>query len=90
MAGILIDWFKANSMALNFEKACFIQFLTKNSCAMDMHIDYGNNQIAKSTTTKFLGLIINNMLSWKGYVEWLMSKLGSACYAMRAVKPYMS
>jgi hypothetical protein len=24
-------------------------FLTKNGDAMDMHIDYGNNQIAKST-----------------------------------------
>jgi hypothetical protein len=47
-----------------------------------MHINYGNNQIAKSTNTKFLGLIIDNMLSWKGHIEWLMSKLGSACYAI--------
>jgi hypothetical protein len=54
------DWFKANLLTLNFNKTCFIQFLTKNSYAVGMHIDYGNNQIAKSTNTKFLGLIINN------------------------------
>jgi hypothetical protein len=54
-----------------------------------MHIDYGNNQIAKSNHTKFLGLIMDNMLSWKEHVDWLMSKLGSACYAIRAVKNYM-
>jgi hypothetical protein len=47
------DWFKANLLTLNFDKRYFIQFLTKNSDAMDMHIVYGNNQIAKSTNTKF-------------------------------------
>jgi hypothetical protein len=29
------------------------------------------------------------MLSWKSHTHWLMSKLCSACYAIRAVKPYM-
>jgi hypothetical protein len=32
---------------------------------------------------------MDNILSWKGHVDWLMSKLGLACYAVRAVKPYM-
>jgi hypothetical protein len=83
------DWFKANLLTLNFDKTYFIQFLAKNSNAMGMHIDYGNSQIAKSANTKFLGLIMDNMLSWKGHVDWLMFKLGLACYAIRAFKPYM-
>jgi hypothetical protein len=40
------DRFKANLLTLNFVKTYFIQFLTKNSYAMDIHIDYCNNQIA--------------------------------------------
>jgi hypothetical protein len=48
------DWFKANLLTLNFDKTYFIQFFTKNSDAMEMHIVYVNNQIAKSTNTKFL------------------------------------
>jgi hypothetical protein len=83
------DWFKANSLTLNFDKTYFIKFLTKNCYAMDIHIDYCNNQITEATNTRFLGLIINNTL-WKGHVDWLMSKLSSACYAIRAIKPYMS
>jgi hypothetical protein len=39
------DWFKANLLTLNFDKTYFIQFLTKNSYAVDMHIDYCNNQL---------------------------------------------
>jgi hypothetical protein len=80
------DWFKANLLTLNFDKTHFIQCLTKNSDAMGMHADYGNNQIPESTNTKFLGLIMDNLLSWK-HVNWLMSK--SAYYAIRDVKHYM-
>jgi hypothetical protein len=84
------DWFKANLLTLNFDKRYYIQFLTKNSSAMNIHIGYDNNQVTTSTKTRFLGLIIDNMLSWKRHVDWLMSKLGSAYHAIRAVKPCMS
>jgi hypothetical protein len=30
---------------------------------------------------------MGNRLSWKEHVDGLMSKLGLACYAIRAVKP---
>jgi hypothetical protein len=49
------DCFKANLLTLNFDKTYYLQFLTKNSSAMNKHIPYHNNQIVKSTNTKFLG-----------------------------------
>jgi hypothetical protein len=84
------DWFNENLLTLNFEKTHFIEFLTRNRHPIDIHIDYGSDQIVNLTKTKFLGLIIDNSLSWNGHVDWLMSRLGSACFAIRAVKPYMS
>jgi hypothetical protein len=36
------DGFKAKLLTLNFNETHFVQFFTKNSEAMDMHIDYGN------------------------------------------------
>jgi hypothetical protein len=38
----------------------------------------------------FLGLFINNNLSWKTHIECIKSKLSSACYAMRSVKSYVT
>jgi len=35
-------------------------------------------------------LIINNTLSWKVHTVELTSKLNKACYAIRAIKPFMS
>ena len=39
---------------------------------------------------KFLGLFTNNNLSWKTYIECIKSKLSSACYAMRSIKPFVT
>jgi hypothetical protein len=84
------DWFKANLLTLNFDKTYYIQFITKNSSTININIGYDNKQITNSTSTKFLGLIIDNMLSWKSHIVWPMSTSSSACYVIRAVKPYMS
>jgi hypothetical protein len=45
--------------------------MTKNSSILNINIGYDNKQIANSTSTKFLGLIIDNMLSWKSHIDWL-------------------
>lgn len=84
------EWFKANLLTLNLDKTYFMQFSTKNINAMNTPIIYNNNQITISTDIKFLGLIIDSTLSWKGHIDRLMSKLGSASYAVRAIKPYTS
>ena len=47
-----------------------------------------NTIIANST--RFLGFTIDSTLSWKDHIVELKSKLNKACYAVRAIKPFMS
>jgi hypothetical protein len=54
------------------------------------NIGYNNKQFSTCTQTKYLGLIIDPTLSWKSHLDHLMNKLSMACYAIRAVKPYVS
>ena len=49
-----------------------------------------NNQITSSTNTKFLGLTIEEMLSWKCHINQILSRLSSACYAIRVIAPLMT
>ena len=86
----IIKWFKSNSLFLNFDKTKFIQFTNKSICTSDIQIKYEDKQINIVNETKFLGLFINNNLSWKTYIESIRSKLISACFAMRSVKPYVT
>jgi hypothetical protein len=86
----LNKWFDTNLLFLNFDKTYFIQFMNKSTYASDIYIKYGDKQISSTFNTKFLGLFVNDTLSWKTHIEFIMSKLNSACYALRSVKPYMS
>jgi len=39
---------------------------------------------------KFLGLNINDTLTWNSHIETILPKLSSACFAMRSIKPLIS
>jgi hypothetical protein len=38
---------------------------------------------------KFLGLIIDNSLSWEAHIDQMMSKLNTACFAIRTIHALM-
>ena len=67
-----------------------MQFLTKNNQKLDLNITLMNNQVTSSKNTKFLGLTIEETLSWKGHIDQIMTSLSSACYALRIVTPLMA
>jgi len=67
-----------------------MQFLTKKQNERKIEIIAPNSIITNINSTKFLGLIIDNSLSWKDHIAALTSKLNKACYAVRSIKPFMS
>ena len=67
-----------------------MQFVNKNSSQIDLNIRHKNEKIAKICTTKFLGLILENTLSWKTHIGNIVPKLSSATFTTRTVKPYLS
>jgi hypothetical protein len=76
---------------LNISKTCFIQFSSKNLNYSDINITYEKkNYISKVKDINFLGININNTLSWKSHIDKILPKLSSACFAMQTVKPYIS
>ena len=85
-----ISWFQSNLLTLNCDKTHFLQFLTKKHNEIKMQIISSSTIITNINSTKFLGLIIDSTLSWKDRITRLTSKLNKACYAIRAIKPFMS
>jgi len=76
-------WFNSNLLLLNPEKTYFLQFLTKNINAMDLHISYESRQISSINCTKFLGLLIDNNLSWHCHIDEMIPKLNKASVWIR-------
>jgi hypothetical protein len=49
-----------------------------------------NKTIANLPHTKFLGLVIDDTLTWNNHTDQLISRLNFACYAIRAVNAMLS
>ena len=55
-----------------------------------MVIGYNNKLITSTSNTQFFGIFIENSLSLKAHIDLLIPKLCTACYEIRAIKPFMS
>jgi hypothetical protein len=75
---------------LTFDKTYIIQYTNKSNFTSDIHIKYEDKHISIASETKFLGLFVNNNLSWKTHIECIKPKQSSAFYAMRSVKPHVT
>jgi hypothetical protein len=84
------EWFKVNLLSINFNKTRFIQFTTKNKPVTNIKIAYDNKQITTISNIKFLGIYINDTITWKCHVEHIIPKRSAVCYIMRSIKPYTS
>jgi len=82
--------FKSNLLLLYLEKTYFLQFLTKNTNATDLHISYKNRQISSIHSINFLGLVIDNNLSWHCHIHQMISKLNKTSYIIRSLKLLLS
>jgi len=58
--------------------------------SVNFKIDFNNNLITNSSYIKFLGVTMDNTLSWNNHIDLLMKKLSTACYIIRNAKTYIS
>ena len=54
--------------------------------SVNLKMGFNNNFITNSSNTKFLGVTMNNTLSWNNHVDLLMKKLSKAGYIIRNAK----
>jgi len=85
----ITTWFNNNYFSLHFEKTHFTHFKTSNSPSIDIKIAFHNKLIPTALSTTFLGLT-DSTLSWRMHIGHLTTKLSTACYVIRSIKPLMS
>jgi hypothetical protein len=80
-------WLSENNLLLNSKKSGFMQFLTTNKDAFDVSLDeFG---LEECSSVKFLGVTVDNKLSWLPQVTQLCSKLNRINYALRTLSPLL-
>jgi len=64
----IVNWCRTNSLTINIEKTQFMQFYTNHHKKLDFQISAYDLIITNATSIKFLGLQLDNKLTWKHIV----------------------
>ena len=96
-ANIILDavskYMSANKLHLNMDKLCFMHFSpNRNDHTDEDHkvvIKINEVEIEEVTETKFLGVIIDNNLSWEPQLEAVAKKLKCCVGQLNRIKPFI-
>jgi hypothetical protein len=80
-------WMTKNDLVLNDSKTVLMQFdpkLNSKQIANPTFILNGNSILSKNST-KFLGVIIDNKLTWKEHINEVSKKMASGCFLIKRI-----
>jgi hypothetical protein len=60
-----------------------MEFRLMNYYNVTTKVNYDHVSLTNVTETKFLGLIIDDTLTWKQHIEYLKKKISLACFVLR-------
>ena len=84
----MYEWFCANKLSLNIAKTHFVLFSPPSSDKHDYisALELGQFSIGRVKVAKFLGLYIDEDLTWDAHIKHVFCKMSSGSYALRSAK----
>ena len=83
-------WLDVNKLSLNIDKTNFIIFKSPKQPSSDMiNIKVGSLPIRKTCYVKFLGILLDENLSWKYHLTELSKKLARTCGMFFKVRHFL-
>jgi len=76
VASQLDEWYLANKLSVNIDKTCYSVFCSNRTCDNANNVVKCNDNVpAKVHSCKYLGVMIDEQLSWKTHIDYVYSKL---------------
>ena len=66
---------KINKLSLNIKKTHYLMFTRKRKMSADISLNIDSNVITEVSSTKFLGVFLDNKLIWKKHIDYIVAKL---------------
>ena len=88
-----INYMIANKLHINLDKTCYMHLSPGNkhndSTEQVAELLLNNDEIVEVSETKFLGVIIDNQLSWKPHIEAIKRKLNCCNGQLNRIKDFV-
>ena len=94
----LYNWFCANKLFLNAKKTKFITFAPCNNAISNNNIEISINDVnlnrvgngCNEKFVKFLGIHLDDSLSWKYHIDYICNKISRTLFALRQTRNILS
>ena len=84
------DWLNANKLTLNVKKSNLILFKNAKKPAKTLNIKIKGEQIEEKEYTKYLGILIDNNLSWNYHIKHANLKISKGIGILTKLRRYLS
>jgi len=71
----LTHWMAVNKLSINIDKTCYSIFGPKNKITKEIKLLVNNIRIKNVNYSKYLGVIIDNKLTWQYHIDYVYNKL---------------
>lgn len=79
----MFDWLSGNKLVLNSDKTVFLLFKQKNKADIHPSIRIKDIRLTRASTTKYLGIILDDRLSFKLHIDDMCKKVNAITGAIR-------
>ena len=79
---------QAFSFSVDLVHMHIIKFSSNKRGSKNLQITYQNTLLSSVSNIKFLGLQLDENITWKMHVQKILPKLSSACYLIRRMHPF--
>ena len=84
------EWLNANKLTLNIKKSNLILFRNNKKPAENLKIKIKGEQIEEKEFTKYLGLLIDNKLTWNYHIKHANLKISKGIGILTKLRRYLS
>ena len=71
----LVSWVYSNGLALNLKKTCYMIFSKRRLDTSSLQITIDGQIIARKNEARFLGVIVDEKLTWSSHIKAIKSKM---------------
>ncbi len=87
--GKINDWLKTNKLSLNVKKSKYMIFHTPQRKVDSLNIQIDNTVIERVRVFDFLGLTINENLTWKDHIDKIANKISRSLGILNKLKHFL-
>lgn len=86
----ITKWLDINKLRINVMKTNVLRFKTWKSKHINLNIAYDGTMIEHVNSARFLGVFLDEHLTWKNHIENICNKINKFVFALRKVKDITS